>query len=91
MAGVRKTQKQISWHKRLLASCIGSSIFVRQDINRLSEAAGLPCPSIDRHSQLLASLNCALIDAHWESGVEQTLDQPAAGELIASFDDIARM
>jgi hypothetical protein len=90
MAGVRRTPKQVSWHKRLLASHIGSRIFISEDINRLSEAAGLPGPSKDRHPQLLASLNRALFDAHSQSDVERILKQPAAGELIESFDDIAR-
>src|SRR5690349_20894850 len=90
MAVIRKLPRQIAWHRRLLASHIGFSIFIQQDINRLSEAAEFPCPPMDRHPQLLASLNRALIDAHWESIVEQTKNQPAPGNLVESFNDVAQ-
>jgi hypothetical protein len=90
MVGVRRTPKKVSWHERSLANHIGSRIFISEDITRLSEAAGLSCPSIDRHPQLLASLNRALFDAHSQSDVERTFARASPGELIGSFEDIAR-
>ena len=90
MAGVRKSPAGVSWHQAKIASHVGSGIFVPQDISRLSEAARLPCPSVDRHSQLSAALNHALFDAHSRSDVERALAQPSPGKLIEAFNDIAR-